>query len=63
MAKFTKCNNPNKKVRRRTLSRTDADILAGKSMIDDRSRGYYFPLSYYDEQSDRMCGQPSRKIY
>lgn len=63
MAKFTKYNNPNKRKHRRTLSRADADIIAAKSMIDDRSNGYEFPLSYYDKQSDRMCGQPNRKIY
>ena len=63
MAKFTKYNNPNKRKHRQTLSRADADIIAAKNMIDDRSNGYEFPLSHYDKQSDQMCGKPNRKIY
>lgn len=63
MAKFTKYNNPHRRSRRRTMSRTDADILAAKNMIDDRKSGIDLPLSYYDEQSDKMCGNPSRNIY
>lgn len=63
MAKFTKYNNPNKRKPRRRLSRTDADIIATKNMIDDRSAGIELPLSYYDDQSDRMSGKPSRNIY
>ena len=64
MAKFTKYNNPNKrKHRRTTLSRTEADILAVKNMIDDRQNGVELPHSFYDEQSDRISGKPSRNIY
>lgn len=63
MAKFTRYNNPSKRKHRRTLSRTDADIIAAKNMIDDRQNGVELPLSCYDEQSDRMSGKPSRNIY
>lgn len=45
------------------MSRTDADILVAKNMIGDRRNGVELPLSYYDEQSDKMCGKPSRNIY
>lgn len=61
--KFTKYNNPSKKRTRKHISRTDADILAIKSMLDDQARGIEMPLAAYDEQSDRMCGKQSRKIY
>lgn len=61
---WTKYNNPNKKRRpRRKLNRTDADILAGKQMIDDVAKGIKMPLKYYDEISDKLCGKPSRNIY
>ena len=63
MAKFTRYNNPSKRKHRRTLSRTDADIIAAKNMIDDRQNGVELPLSFYDEQSDRMSRKPSRNIY
>ena len=61
--KFTKYNNPSKRRKRKVLSRTDADIIATKNMFDDRCRGIELPLNYYDEQSDNMCGKPSRNIY
>lgn len=62
--KFSKYNNPNRKNRgRKKLSRTDADILTTKNMIDDKERGIELPLPFYDAQSDRMCGKPSRHIY
>lgn len=48
MAKFTRYNNPSKRKHRRTLSRTDADIIAAKNMIDDRQNGVELPLSFYD---------------
>ena len=59
---WTKYNNPNRK-KRKKISRTDADILATKNMITDRARGIELPLSYYDKQSDQMCGKASRNIY
>jgi len=62
--KWTKYNNPNKKRKtRRKMDRTDADIMAGKQMIDDKARGIDMPLKYYDELSDKLCGKPSRNIY
>lgn len=61
--KFTKYNNPSKKRYKRKLSRTDADIIAARNMLDDLGRGINLPLSYYDEQSDMLCGKPSRNIY
>lgn len=63
MAKFTKHNNPNKYKKRHKISRIDADIMAAKNMLDDRARGIEMPLSYYDKQSDEMCGKKSRQIY
>ena len=63
MAKFTRYNNPNKRRKGRKMSRTDADIMAAKNMLDDRARGIEMPLSYYDQQSDEMCGKESRRIY
>lgn len=63
MAKFTKYNNPNKKRNYRRVSRTDADIIATKNMLDDMRNGIELPLSYYDEHSDKMCNKPSREIY
>jgi hypothetical protein len=61
--KFTKYNNPNKRKSHRKLSRTDADIIAAKNMIEDRNQGIELPLSFYDHQSDIMSGNPSRNIY
>lgn len=61
--RFTKYNNPHKKHRRKVVSRADADILAAKNMLDNLNAGIRMPLSYYDAQSDRMCGKPSRNIY
>lgn len=60
---WTKYNNPNRKRKHKKISRTDADIIAAKNLFDDRCRGIEMPLSFYDEQSDKMCGKPSRKIY
>ena len=63
MAKFTKYNNPNKRRKAHKMSRTDADIMAAKNMLDDRLRGIDRPLSCYDMQSDQMCGEKSRQIF
>ena len=60
---WTKYNNPNKKRRKRKLSRTDADIVAASNMFRDLQNGIELPLSFYDGQSDKMCGKPSRRIY
>lgn len=61
---WTKYNNPSKKRKpRRKLDRTDADILAGKQMLEDKANGIEMPLKYYDEISDRLCSKPSRGIY
>ena len=59
--KFTKYTA--KKHRRRKLSRTDADILAGKALIDDIKAGHKQELSFYDAISDQLSGKPSRGIY
>ena len=56
MTKFTKIAN-------RKISRSDADIIAAKNMVDDLNSGIELPLSYYDQQSDALCGMPSRNIY
>ena len=62
--RFSKYNNPNKKRKpRKKLSRTDADIVASKAMIDDMRLGYNLGLQYYDELSDRLCGKESRHLY
>lgn len=61
--RWTKYNNPNRKRCRKSISRTDADIIAVKNMLDDKSKGIDLPLSFYDEQSDALCGKESRKIY
>lgn len=53
----------NKKRRLRKMSRADADIFAAKSMLMDRANGIELPLSFYDQQSDEMCGKESRNIY
>ena len=63
MSQFTKYNNPNRKKVNRKISRSDADIIAAKNMIDDLNSGIELPLSYYDQQSDELCGMPSRNIY
>lgn len=60
---WTKYNNPNRKRNYKRMSRTDADILATKNMIDDLKKGIELPLSYYDQQSDKLCGKESRNIY
>ena len=61
---FTKYNNPNRKRKsRHKMSRTDADIMAGKQMIDDAANGIEMSLAYYDKISDQFCGKPSRGIY
>ena len=59
--KFSKYNTSNRK--RKKYDRTDADIMAGKMMIDDCEKGIKMPLKYYDEMSDKLCGKPSRGIY
>lgn len=61
--KFTKYNNPSKKKPRRKMSRTDADIMAGKQMIIDHENGIKMPIEHYDKLSDQLCGKPSRGIY
>lgn len=60
---WTKYNNPNRKRKHKRMSRTDADILATKNMLDDLRNGIELPLSYYDQQSDKLCGKTSRNIY
>lgn len=60
---WTKYNNPNRKRKHKRMSRTDADIFASKNMLDDLRNGIELPLSYYDKQSDKLCGKSSREIY
>ena len=59
--KFSKYNQPRR--RHRKINRIDADIIVSKNMFDDMKRGIELPLSHYDEQSDKLCGLPSRNIY
>lgn len=61
--RFSKYNNPSKRRNHRKMSRTDADIFAAKNMLNDRARGVELPLSFYDAQSDAMCGKSSRHLY
>lgn len=61
--KFSKYRNPSKRKSHRKMSRADADILAVKNMLTDKRLGRELPLSFYDKQSDKMCGEPSRHIY
>lgn len=55
--KFTKYNNPNKRRPRKRLSKTDADIIATKNMLDDRSKGIDCPIEFYEEQSNKIQGK------
>lgn len=52
-----------KKRIRRQMSRTEADILACKRMLNDMQNGNEQPLLFYDHVSDQLCGKPSRNIY
>lgn len=63
MAKFSKYNNPNKKHYRKHISRTDADIIATKALLDDKINGEAKSLSYYDALSDKLSGNESRHLY
>ena len=42
------------------MSRTDADIMAGKQIIIDHKLGYETVVKTYDEISDKLCGKPNR---
>ena len=55
--RFSKYNNPNKRRARKRLSKTDADILATKNMLDDRRNGIEMPLDFYEWESKRMRGK------
>lgn len=57
--KFSKYNNPNKRRARKRLSKTDADIIATKNMLDDRRNGIEMPLDFYEWQSKKMHGKES----
>lgn len=59
---FSKSWNPSKKRVRNKLSRTDADILATKSMLTDKKLGYDAPVSTYDRMSDKLSGEQSRGL-
>lgn len=60
--KFTKYNNPNKRRARKRLSKTDADILATKNMLDDRRNGIEMPLDFYEWQSMKNAGEGMIKM-
>ena len=55
--RFTKYNNPNKRRARKRLSKTDADIIATKNMLDDRRKGIEGPIEFYEWQSMKMQGK------
>jgi len=55
--------NPNKKTFRRKISRSDADIIASYAYYQDRCDGKELSPADYDKLSDKISGQPSRKIY
>ena len=46
--RFSKYNNPNKRRARKRLSKTDADIIATKNMLDDRRNGIDCPIYFYE---------------
>lgn len=60
--RFSKYNNPARKHKKHHMSRTDADILAARSMMIDRKLGYSAPVSTYEHMSDTLCGKQSRGI-
>ena len=49
--------NPNKRRARKRLSKTDADIIATKNMLDDRRNGIDCPIEYCECQSKKMQGK------
>lgn len=55
--RFSKYNNPNKRRARKRLSKTDADIIATKNMLDDRRNGIEGPIEFYEWQSKKMQGK------
>lgn len=55
--RFSKYNNPNKRRARKRMSKTEADILATKNMLDDRRNGIEMPLDFYEWQSNKMQGK------
>lgn len=55
--RFTKYNNPNKRKPRKRLSKTDADIIATKNMLDDRMNEIDCPIEFYECQSMKMQGK------
>lgn len=60
--RFSKYNNPARKHKKHHMSRTDADILAARSMMIDRRLGYSVPVSTYEHMSDTICGKQGRGI-
>ncbi len=55
--RFSKYNNPNKRRARKRLSKTDADIMATKNMLDDRRKGIEMPIDFYEWQSKKLQGR------
>ena len=49
--------NPNKRRKRKRLTKTDADIIATKNMLDDRRNGIDCPIEFYELQSKKMQGK------
>ena len=55
--RFSKYNNPSKRRPRKRLSKTDADIISTKNMLDDRRNGIDCPIEFYEEMSKKMQGK------
>lgn len=55
--RFSKYNNQNKRRPRKRSSKTDADIIATKNMLDDRRKGIELPVDFYEWQSNKMQGK------
>ena len=48
---------PNKRRKRKRLTKTDADIIATKNMLDDRRNGIDCPIEFYEWQSNKNAGK------
>lgn len=49
-----------KKKHYKKYDRSEADIIAGKKMIDDYMAGVNLPLKHYENISDYLCGQKGK---
>ena len=55
--RFSKYNNPNKRRKRKRLTKTEADIVATKNMLDYRRKGIELPVDFYEWQSKKLQGK------